>query len=282
MIKKTVMLTDSDAEGYVSVIRVGYDVGAKIVGTNFRSGMRAGLKIGGSKPVFVTLTGERTEITLEEVSFQQNDAIGCVIADGDKLIARGGSGVRLKDVTEYFASHKEEPEEELVKQELLPAEEETTNISSLATEETSKALDAQAENDKSDEENSPAESSEEKELFLSKLSETSDGDFYAGIRDKLDELFVIHPAQKQLDAIIPNSEWIKINYDGDDYYVVGKLKQNNRTVLIGYGVPGKKNATPPKIADEIASYLSVDGVAPYDGYWLIFQDANTGKIVKAE
>lgn len=265
LIKKTIILTDSDAEGYVSVIRVGTDVGAKIVGANFKKGMYAGLKIGSGETIFAVLDGEKTEITLDNVSFRQNDSIGCVITDGEKLVARGGNGVRAQDVNDHFAKAAIEPEPETIATiELFPDEtEETTNP---------------AENSSDEEKNDEAE----RDALLQKLSINTGGDFYNGIREKLDDLFVIHPSATHLNELIPNSEWIKINYDGDDYYVVGKLKENNRTVLIGYGVPGKKTASPPKIADEIASYLAVDGIAPYDGYWLIFQDANTGKIIKAE
>ena len=73
LIKKTIILTDSDAEGYVSVIRVGTDVGAKIVGANFKKGMYAGLKIGSGETIYAVLDGEKTEITLDNVSFRQND-----------------------------------------------------------------------------------------------------------------------------------------------------------------------------------------------------------------
>lgn len=291
LIKKTVILTDADAEGYVSVIRVGNDVGAKIVGGGFKEGMFAGLRIGRGKPVFAVLTGNKTEITLDNVSFQQNDTIGCIVTDGDKLIARGGTGMRLKDVTDYFA-RKNDVEETLITEPLLAVT--ATDTSAEATDEGADEEGIVAEGESSEEVTEQGaetsdedaktaeegqEDSEERQSFFERLSSGNSGDFYTGIREKLDELFVIYPSAKELNELIPDSEWIRINYDGDDYYVVGKVKENNRTVLIGYGVPGKKNATPPKIADEIASYLSVDGIAPYDGYWLIFQDAGTGKII---
>lgn len=284
LIKKTIILTDSDAEGYVSVIRVGTDVGAKIVGVNFKKGMYAGLKIGSSETIYAVLDGEKTEITLDNVSFRQNDSIGCVITDGEKLVARGGNGVKAQDVNDHFLNAEKEPEAETIATiELFPDEtDETAKTKTDETAETDKPTST--EKPEHDENSSVEDKNDEtkKESLLQKLSINTGGDFYNGIREKLDDLFVIHPSASHLNELIPNSEWIKINYDGDDYYVVGKLKENNRTVLIGYGVPGKKTATPPKIADEIASYLAVDGISPYDGYWLIFQDANTGKIIKAE
>ncbi len=277
LIKKTVILTDADAEGYVSIIRVGNDVGAKIVGGNFKNGMYAGLKIGSGAPIFAVLTGEKTEITLTDVSFQQNDSIGCVITDGEKLVARGGTGIRLKEVVDNFKP----AEVTLITEPLVAPDGEETESNETAETISNETVSTGTEPTETTVAAEITDDEIEKRAFLERLS-GGGGDFYMGIRDKLDELFVINPAEKQLTALIPNSDWIKINYDEEDYYVVGKLRENNKTILIGYGVPGKKTATPPKIADEIASYLSVDGISPYDGYWLIFQNADTGKIVPVQ
>ncbi len=260
LIKKTVVLTDESAEGYVSIIRVGNDVGAKIVGKNFRQGMQVGLKVGNSSPTFALLDGETTEITLPDFSFLHNDNIGCVVADGEKLVARGGMGVKLSDVIEHFSKK----EEVLVSQPLVA----TTDEEEEEKEEEEKPLSPEEE--------------EEKLSFLKRLSSPIDGDFYKKIRDQIEELFVIHPKENFLSALIPDSEWIKIYYEKEDYYVVGKLKEYNRTVLIGYGVPSKSNATPPKVALGTSSFLPVEGISPYDGYWLLFQDADSGKIIPTE
>ena len=104
------------------------------------------------------------------------------------------------------------------------------------------------------------------------------GDYYLGIRDKVDELFVVYPREDALCGVIPESEWVRINYDGDDYYVVGKLKDGDKVRYLGYGVPGVENVRPPKVADGIANWFPVRDLQGYEGYWLFFQDAETGRI----
>ena len=113
--------------------------------------------------------------------------------------------------------------------------------------------------------------------MLRRLGEEKTG-YYLGISDRIDELFVVYPAEKGLSEAIPDSEWVKVNYDGEDYYVVGRLKDNGKVRFLGYGVPGKESVKPPKAADGIAQWFPLSGTDGYDGYWLFFQDAETGKI----
>ena len=256
LIKKTVILNGESAEGYLSVIRVGDDVGAKIVGDGFRKGMQTGIKIGSSDPVFFFLEGEKTEIPLENVQFSQNDSLGCLIMENGKTVAKGGMTVKIKEMKEYFSSTVPNGEDTP-----LPVSDDPVPEKVLSENEELNVAD------------------------LEQIKETvsaDNKDFYSGIKERYEELFVVYPAEKRLSSLIPDSEWVKINYDGDDYYVVGKLSENGKIVLLGYGVPGKKNVTPPKIADEMASWLTVPDMRPYDGYWLIFQDAATGKVTKGD
>lgn len=291
LIKKTVILTSGAAEGYVSVIRVGDDIGAKIVGANFEKGMRAGIKVGRSDIVYALLDGPKTELTLNNVNFHNNDNISCTVLKGDKVVARGGTAVRAKDIINYFDnadSSNNGAYTELVSVAAVPEENPQsaeTDINpdnsipenNIAESETDNIAAEGNDDNRNDEEKTDGVRS-----ILEKLSAKDGAEFYNGVREKIDELFVIHPKEELLSALIPDSEWVKIIYDGDDYYVVGKIFENERPVLLGYGVPGKKSVTPPKIADEISSWLTVNGLNNgYDGYWLIFQDAVTGKVTNA-
>ena len=121
------------------------------------------------------------------------------------------------------------------------------------------------------------EQADEEREMLSRLGDEKSG-YYIGISDKIDELFVVYPQEKMLTAAIPDSEWVKVAYDGEDYYVVGKLSEDGRVRYLGYGVPGKADVKPPKVADGIADWFPLSGLDGFDGYWLFFQDAETGKI----
>lgn len=104
--------------------------------------------------------------------------------------------------------------------------------------------------------------------------------FYYSVKDKLDELFVMYPREKMLENIIPSSKWVRINYDKDDYYVAGVLVDDDGKVThIAYGVPGFEGKSPPKETECICDWLPLKDMDKFEGYWLIFQSADTGEIL---
>ena len=134
--------------------------------------------------------------------------------------------------------------------------------------------------DKTEEQKIGNEEDDSEEREMLRRLQIGKKNYYIEISDKVDELFVVYPKEKILSETIPDSEWVKIKYDGEDYYVVGKLKENNKVKYLGYGVPGVEKVKPPKITDGIANWFPLEGLTGYDGYWLFFQDAETGKIDK--
>lgn len=101
--------------------------------------------------------------------------------------------------------------------------------------------------------------------------------FYQAVRGRLEEIMTINPKEEDLERLIPDSEWVKVRYDGEEYYVVGRMYENNLVTYLGYGVPGVESVRPPKEAEELCDFLPVkNGV----GYWLMFQKADDGSITK--
>lgn len=258
LFKKTIILTGGDVDGAVSAIRVGDDVGIKITLNNFERGMKAGVKIGDNDAVFFELTGDTTEKPVPP-PFYQNDSIGCVVFKDDRVVAKGGKALPSRAVSDFLSHGTGEK-----KTAPAMAEDATDGEFRLARPDGDEGENCRAE-------------------FLEALEKKDGAEFYNGVRKELEELFVIYPKEENLNGVIPNSDWVRINYEKDGHYVVGKITENGRVVLLGYGVPGKKRVQPPKIAKDIATWLAVDGLsADYDGYWLMFQDAATGKVVPAE
>ena len=247
LIKKTFVLSDGKPKGYFTVVRVGNDGGVKIVGESFVAGMKAYVKIGGESQI-VILTGKRTEAELN-ITVGQGDGVGCVVYDEKGIVASGG-----KEISDREKRNLLEPVAAISEQPGFSA--------------------PPAANEKSGEEN---EQGDEEREMLSRLGEEKSG-YYIGISDKIDELFVVYPQERLLMQAIPDSEWVKVTYDGEDYYVVGKLREDGKVRYLGYGVPGKANVKPPKVADGIADWFPLENPDGYDGYWLFFQDAETGKI----
>ena len=102
-------------------------------------------------------------------------------------------------------------------------------------------------------------------------------DFYESVRFRIDELFVRFERQEDMERLMPDTKWVRINYGAGKFYVVGVV--GSRPDYICYGVPGVYSPIPPACFEEGASFLPLDVRRPQgDGYWIIFQDARTGKV----
>ena len=108
-------------------------------------------------------------------------------------------------------------------------------------------------------------------------SKLDDEDFFNGIRPQLDELFKCYPADKELMRAVPDSKWVRVDYENNEYYVVGILYNGKRATHICYGVPGDYTIRPKQKSE----WLPLDYADPEGkGYWVIFQDALTGNTIE--
>lgn len=111
----------------------------------------------------------------------------------------------------------------------------------------------------------------------------SDSDFYSLIKDQIDDLFERFPRNARLEALVDNSKWVDIDYEGDGKaYVVGLLYDENGTLeYIAYGVPSTSDIRPPRQIADYSQWLPLDQDQPDgDGYWVMFQNAQTGDSVR--
>jgi len=107
--------------------------------------------------------------------------------------------------------------------------------------------------------------------------------FYAKLKNQIDRLFDNNPEEEYLEKIIPNSKWVKVEYEKEgDYYVIGLVYENGDITYLCYGVPGVYQKEAPK---ELAGYpvwLPLDSEKKDGfGYWLAYQNAETGESIKA-
>lgn len=110
----------------------------------------------------------------------------------------------------------------------------------------------------------------------SKLENFEGKEFFNLISEQIDDLFDNYPRVDELEELIPNSKWVKINFENNgNEYVLGLIYDNFDLKYICYGVPGKFGSVPPKHLGE-CQWLPLDPKNPIDGYWVIYQDANTG------
>lgn len=105
--------------------------------------------------------------------------------------------------------------------------------------------------------------------------------YYLTVEGELEEIFDKFPEEKELKKTFFNSRFAKVFYSDTKYYVVGVIKENDQLKYICYGVPATYSKEPPK---ELKGYCSFIPLSIFsllgDGYWMMFQDAITGKCVK--
>ena len=107
--------------------------------------------------------------------------------------------------------------------------------------------------------------------------------FYDEIKDQVEKLFRENKTEEYLQNMIPASKWIKVEYEeSGDYYVLGLIYDDDTLKYVCYGVPGIYQKTPPR---ELSGYpvwfpLDKDKREGF-GYWLTYQDAESGQSVKA-
>ena len=114
-------------------------------------------------------------------------------------------------------------------------------------------------------------------------TETEDT-FFDGIKDQIETLFDKFPEEEILKEIIPDSKWVKIDYEEKgEYYVVGLLYEDNKVKYVCYGVPSIYSDEPPKDLKGFSQWLPIDSKKEESfGYWVTYQDAETGENVKLE
>ena len=106
-------------------------------------------------------------------------------------------------------------------------------------------------------------------------------DFYSQIKDQIDELFKNHSRDESLERILPNSKWVRVEYDDmPGHYVMGLIYEDNVLQFISYGLPAQNNQDPPKDLIEFAQWLPTTQNVDGEGYWLVYQSAKSGESVK--
>ena len=104
--------------------------------------------------------------------------------------------------------------------------------------------------------------------------------FYQTVEQQLKELFYEYEEEKDLMRALPNSRFVKIHYSSDKYYVTGVIYNEKTPKYICYGVPSAYQTSPPKSLDGVSCFVPLSVFEPRGkGYYIIFQDASTGKCV---
>ena len=108
--------------------------------------------------------------------------------------------------------------------------------------------------------------------------------FYQKISPQIDKLFNDNQDEQILSEIIPNSKFCKVDFDdGTGYYVFGIVYQNGLPKYLCYGLPAKKNSKPPMELADYYQWLPLDTQDEQgDGFYMMYQDAETGNNISVE
>ena len=99
--------------------------------------------------------------------------------------------------------------------------------------------------------------------------------FFERARNDITSLFENAPKDDALKALLPDMDWVAVDFDGNRISV-GKSGE----AFLCYAVNGEYGKIPP--LGEQSQWLPRDRKIPTGkGYWLIFQNLNTGEIVKS-
>ena len=104
--------------------------------------------------------------------------------------------------------------------------------------------------------------------------------YYFSVKEKLNEIFREKVADEELKKIIPNSKFVKINYNETSFYSVGIVYENNVEKYICYAVKGNYSKMPSELS-KYCSFVPLSNFKQLDeGYFIIFQSTITGEIIK--
>lgn len=106
------------------------------------------------------------------------------------------------------------------------------------------------------------------------------GIFYERMREEIDGILSKYPAEKPLEELIEDSKWVRISYGDGGFYVFGVLYSGGKPKFICYGVPANQSETPPQSMEGLASFLPASPDEANRGYWVMYQDAETGASIK--
>ncbi len=110
------------------------------------------------------------------------------------------------------------------------------------------------------------------------------GNFYSLIQPQLDELFSKFPHFAELEDLVANTEWVKVNYAPNEsqHYILGKLYDGAIVTHLCYGIPASsRSSAPPEGLIDYCQWLPIDlNNVDGAGYWVMYQSAETGENVR--
>ncbi|MCQ2555900.1 MAG: hypothetical protein MJ149_01035 [Clostridia bacterium] len=99
------------------------------------------------------------------------------------------------------------------------------------------------------------------------------------VETQMNKIFSTYPTDDLLTALLPNSNFAKIN-EGAESYSIGAIYVDGMLKYLCYATPAQHNTQPPEYLGTHYQWLPLDAEDPLsDGYYLVYQDAKTLEII---
>lgn len=320
LLKKTFILQGQPPKGYLTALKIGATRGVKLSLNSVTPNMTLAVKIGADNPEAFPIRALKEEFRVSP-DFDEKTEIRAVVFENESVFAYTGNspaidyGAWLKPTETVSATSVSESQINVKPD--IPKTEQTSHISAVSEEANAakpKKAEAIAQNERaavsdlaSDAEAAKEEPVASKESVYFEpvlkaenvdaesvdaevIAETNadqfrffkkqtESHFYDRVRSRMEEMLIVHPKEESLEKLIPESKWVRVAYSQDEFYVVGILTDNGKVTHIGYGVKGLRSVFPPKEAEALSEFLPTEGD---QGYWLMFQDAETGEMLPVD
>lgn len=189
------------------------------------------------------------------------------------FVSKDSESEDISDGSERSKTRVDEPTNKVIDEGVEGAEKPSITAQKMGGERDENATEAKGEKGRT-----MAENEDEVSAFSLDTVRFDGTNFYLSVKPQLDEIFVCFPECDDLEEVVPNSKWAKIQVE-DGFYVVGLILDGEVVRYISYGVPALKNSCPPSEIRDVAVWLD-DGKKEGKGYWVIYQDAMTGQCLK--
>lgn len=287
-VKRTIILSDDINKSNKAILTLqcfdNKTIGEiRLFGGEIGAKMAIGIK-NGDKPVIkipLVISENLAHFETDE-TLETNSKIFCALVDvcdlqSPKVIISGCDygGDKVNDVVEIAFLKREK----IDKEEIYNLEDDVSEIveQNLKEDETfedcNKCVNCKYRKCFYEEENTVETNTSSEEIIES--------NFYDDIKSQIEDIFNTHKNEKVLEELVPNSKWVRVDFaDGQNYYVLGLIYEDDKINYIVYGLPAKDNLTPPEDLKEYAQWLPLDiNNSSKDGYWLVYQSAISGESV---
>lgn len=113
-----------------------------------------------------------------------------------------------------------------------------------------------------------------------KLDKDTEKSIINSIIPQFDYIFENYPADEELNNLIENGKFVKIN-DANQSYSIGAMYENDKIKYICYAVRTNYNSPIPEELGKYHQWLPIDTEDPLsEGYHIVYQDATDLKIIE--